>query len=217
MKGYKAVLRRFTACTLRTLALLPLATGSRITLALARLLRIADRLEEKEEMPEIREEGKELLIPSPVLYEAFRYLIEYGLRSREWIAVLGYQEIVGKKIVTCVNPVWCEKSSFAHAEVDYKDLADILRFYEKCGYEIAGLVHIHPWHGDSVHPSSTDMETHRKWEELYGGRFIGIVFNNSGVFRIFHAGRSVFRPVVVGEGVRRLGRDLYELERKYLP
>lgn len=216
VKDYKIVLRKLTAYTLRSIALLPLAVASKLTLALAKVLRFADRLEcyelESEEIEKSKEE--ELVIPSPVLYEAFRILLSHGKDSREWIVALGSQKIDGKTVLTRVYDIECAVSHSTSAEPDYSSLAEALRFYEKCGYEIAGLAHIHPWFARTVSPSSIDIETHRKWEELYNGRFIGIVFNNSGIFRIFHGGKSVFKPVVVGKGVKKIGRDLYELERK---
>ena len=90
-------------------------------------------------------------------------------------------------------------------------------FYRLCGGKIVGLVHIHPWESDSVSPSCTDMEYQRKWERIYRGEFIGIVFNNSGIFRIFTAGRSRVSPEMLGRGVSRIGRDLYVLDEKDFP
>jgi len=81
-----------------------------------------------------------------------------------------------------------------------------------CGAQIAGFAHIHPWNTRDVAPSSTDIETHSRWEKFYNGRFIGIVFSNSGVFRIFHTEKCTFRPVITGKGVKKIGDDLYELE-----
>jgi len=216
VEDYKIVLRKLTAYTLRSIALLPLAIASKLTLALAKVLRFADRLECYELKPEEIEKSKEeeLVIPSPVLYEAFRILLSHGKDSREWIVALGSQKIDGKTVLTRVYDLECAISHSTSAEPDYSSLAEALRFYEKCGYEIAGLAHIHPWNSRTVSPSSIDIETHRRWEEVYKGRFIGIVFNNSGVFRIFHGGKSVFKPVIIGKGVRKIGRDLYELERK---
>ena len=221
VEDYKIILRKLMAYTLRSIALLPLAAASKLTLALAKVLRFADKLEgyelESEAEPEAIEKSKEreeLVIPSPVLYETFRILLSHGKDSREWIVALGSQKIDGKTVLTRVYDIECAVSHSTSAEPDYSSLAEALRFYEKCGYEIAGLAHIHPWFARTVSPSSIDIETHRRWEELYNGRFIGIVFNNSGVFRIFHGGKSVFKPVVVGKGVKKIGRDLYELERK---
>ena len=220
VKDYKIILRKLTAYTLRSIALLPLAIASELTLALVKVLRFADRLEcyelKSEAEPEEIEKSKEeeLIIPSPVLYEAFRILLSHGKDSREWIVALGSQKIDGKTVLTRVYDIECAVSHSTSAEPDYSSLAEALRFYEKCGYEIAGLAHIHPWFARTVSPSSIDIETHRRWEELYNGRFIGIVFNNSGVFRIFHGGKSVFKPVIIGKDVKKIGRDLYELERK---
>ena len=156
---------------------------------------------------------EELIIPSTTLYEAFAELYRHGMHGKEWIVALGYQKIDGKCIVTHVYNLKCSISKSAEAEPDYGDLSKALRFYENCGAQIAGFAHIHPWNGRSVAPSGIDIETHSRWEELYDGRFIGIVFNNSGVFRIFHSEKCRFRPAVIGNGVRKVGADLYELER----
>jgi len=217
IEDYKTILKKSVAYAIRSVVLLPLVIGCRLTLASANALRFADRLEGYEsehEAIEECEEQEELIIPAPVLYEAFRILLSHGRDSREWIVALGSQKIDGKTVLTRVYDLECAISHSTGAEPDYSSLAEALRFYEKCGYEIAGLAHIHPWNSRTVSPSSIDIETHRRWEELYGGRFIGIVFNNSGVFRIFHGGKSVFKPVVVGKDVRKIGKDLYELERK---
>ena len=135
------------------------------------------------------------------------------MRGREWVVALGYQEIEGKNVVTHVYNLRCPVSRSAEAEPDYGDLATALRFYERCGAQMAGLAHIHPWNGRNVSPSAVDIATHSRWEELYDGKFIGIVFTNSGVFKIFHGKKCVFRPVIAGKGVRRLGGGLYELEK----
>ena len=218
--GYLALCKCTLAYLIRSIFLLPLAAASALTMALESVLRYADRLEgcarEEESEVEQHQLGKDLIIPSPVLYEAYRLLARYGSNSREWIVALGSQEIDGKNIITHVYDLKCSVSHSTGAEPDYSSLADALRFYEGCGAAIAALVHIHPWHGGSVSPSAIDIETQRRWEELYGGGFIGIVFNNSGVFRIFHGGKSAINPVITGDGVRKIGRDLYELERKDL-
>jgi len=222
LRSYKVILKKFVAFTLRSVILLPLVIACGLTLISAKVLSFTDRLESCESKPESEyeeeieelKEQEELVIPSPVLYEAFRILLSHGKDSREWIVALGSQKINGKIILTRVYDLKCAISHSTGAEPDYSSLAEALRFYEKCGYEIAGLAHIHPWHSRTVSPSSIDIETHRRWEELYKGRFIGIVFNNSGVFRIFHGGRSVFKPVVIGKDVKKIGKDLYELERK---
>jgi len=213
---YRIIVKKFAACALKAVVLFPLAFGCKLTLASARVLRFAERLEGELEVEheEVKELKEELIIPSPVLYEVFRILLSHGKDSREWIVALGSQKIDGKTVVTRVYDLECTISYSTSAEPDYSSLAEALMFYEKCGYEIVGLAHIHPWHSRTVSPSSIDIETHRRWEELCKGRFIGIVFNNSGVFRIFHSGKSVFKPVVIGKDVRKLGKDLYELERK---
>lgn len=173
-------------------------------------------IEEREEREkEEKHEGvkEKLIIPSTVLHEAFSELYRYGKHRREWIVALGYQKINGKQVVTHVYRLKCRVSRAAEAEPDYGDLSKALSFYERCGAQIAGLAHVHPWNASDVSPSSVDIETHSRWEELYDGKFIGIVFTNSGVFRIFHAGNCKFKPVIVGNGVRRIKGDLYELER----
>ncbi len=216
--AYLAICKCTLAYLVRSIFLLPLATASALTVALEGVLRYADRLEgcACRNGDGAEEKDNELLIPSPVLYEAYRLLARHGSNSREWVVALGSQEIDGKNVVTHVYDLKCSVSHSTGAEPDYSSLADALRFYENCGAMIAALAHIHPWHGRSVSPSAIDIETQRRWEELYGGRFIGIVFNNSGIFRIFHGGKSVLNPVITGEGVRRIGRYLYELERKDL-
>lgn len=172
----------------------------------------------EEEIDEsVTPETVELIIPSTVLHEAFAELYRHGMHGKEWIVALGYQEIDGKCVVTHVYNLKCSISRAAEAESDYSDLARALRFYESCGAQIAGLAHIHPWNARSVAPSSIDIETHSRWEKLYDGRFIGIVFNNSGVFRIFHGRNCRFRPVIAGKGVRKIGADLYELEGARVP
>jgi len=47
------------------------------------------------------------------------------------------------------------------AEVDYQNLAKVLRFYEECGYPIAGLAHICLWNSETESPSATDIKTHK--------------------------------------------------------
>lgn len=201
---------------LLSLYLAPLAAGAALARSLKPIHDLATALiheaPERETEPE-KEEAEKLVIPSTVLHEAFRMLIEHGMRGKEWIVALGYQEIEGKNVVTHVYNLNCPVSRAAEAEPDYGDLAAALRFYERCSAQIAGLAHIHPWSARSVAPSAVDIATHSRWEELYDGKFIGIVFTNSGVFRIFHGKRCVFRPVIAGKGVRRLGGDLYELEK----
>lgn len=223
IEDYKTILKKSVAYAIRSVVLLPLVIGCKLTLASANALRFADRLEGCESEPKLEsepeaveecKEQEELIIPAPVLYEAFRILLSRGRDSREWIVALGSQKIDGKTVLTRVYDLECAISHSTSAEPDYSSLAEALRFYEKCGYEIAGLAHIHPWHSRTVSPSSVDIETHRRWEELYRRRLIGIVFNNSGVFRIFHGSKSVFKPVVVGKDVRKIRRNLYELERK---
>lgn len=201
--------------SLLSIYLAPVAVGAVLTGLLEPLHRAANAL--TNEAPEQATESEpveveELLIPTTVLHEAFRMLVEHGNLGKEWVVALGYQKIEGRNIITHVYNLRCPVSETVEAEPDYGDLARALKFYESCGAQIAGLAHIHPWNARSVAPSAVDIATHSRWEELYDGRFIGIVFTNSGVFRIFHGKECRFRPVIVGNGVRRMGRNLYELE-----
>jgi len=65
------------------------------------------------------EEQKELVIPAPVFYEAFRVLLSHGKDSREWIAALGSQKIDGKMILTSFYDLECVISHSTSAELNY--------------------------------------------------------------------------------------------------
>ena len=200
---------------LLSLYLAPLAAGDGLARVLRPLHKLATALiheaSEQETEPG-NEEREKLVIPSTVLHEAFRMLMEHGMRGREWVVALGYQEIEGRYIVTHVYNLNCSVSRAAEAEPDYGDLATALRFYERCGAQIAGLAHIHPWNARSAAPSAVDITTHSRWEEFYDGKFIGIVFTNSGAFRIFYTRKCRFRISIEGEGIRKLGDNLYVIE-----
>ncbi|WP_290901003.1 hypothetical protein [Ferroglobus sp.] len=215
---FKKALKNMFGYFLLSLYLAPLAAGAAAARLLSFSFRLAERLIEVKlpgTEPEVKERvfGKdELIIPTTVLYEAFRILRKHGRYGREWIVALGYQEINGMNIVTHVHDTFCPVSLPASARADEGVISRILSFYERCGAKIAGFAHIHPWDARSVSPSAIDIKTHALWEELYDGKFIGIVFTNSGVFRIFHGRRCKFRPVIAGDGVRRIEGDLYALE-----
>jgi proteasome lid subunit RPN8/RPN11 len=165
------------------------------------------------EKPAKQEERNEkLLIPSLILRRAYDYLAEYGKQGKEWEVALGCQNLDGNKIVTDVYKLKCKDSSALSAEPDYGDLSEIQDFYENCEAKIVAIVHIHPWTGRSVSPSSIDWRTQKAWEELYKGEFIGIVFTNNGVFRIFYTKNCALKPIVVGGGIEKMGEDLYAIK-----
>ncbi len=116
-------MRKFAAYSIRIVSLVPLAIGCGLTLVSARALRFADELEGcvselKHETGEECREPEELVIPSPVLYEAFSILISHGKKSKEWIVALGAQELNGKLVITRVYDVNCAISHTTGAEVE---------------------------------------------------------------------------------------------------
>lgn len=157
-------------------------------------------------------EDKKLLIPSLVLRKAHDYLLEHGEEGKEWQVVLGCQDIGEDKIITDAYKVKCIDSSPVSAEPDYGDVARRQGFYEAFDARLVALVHNHPWNGKSVSPSAIDWKTQREWENLCKGKFIGIVFTNNGVFRIFYTKNCTLKPVVIGGGVEEKGGDLYALK-----
>ena len=116
LEYYRNVMRKFAAYSIRIVSLVPLAIGCGLTLVSARALRSADELEGcvselKHETCEECREPEELVIPSPVLYEAFSILISHGKKSKEWIVALGAQELDGKLVITRVYDVNCAIST----------------------------------------------------------------------------------------------------------
>ena len=214
---FKRVLRACTGYLLFSMYLLPLATAAITARFLSPLGSAAMKLIEVEHTRKGAETDERsgsdvLVIPAPVLHNIYRMLRTRGGEMNEWIVALGCQEITGKKVVVHAYDLNCTLSTPTSAETDYGSLDRALDFYESVGARIVGLAHIHPWNSPNVHPSRIDIETQRRWEEYYGGEFIGIVFSNSGVFRIFHGGKSRLRTEILGSGVKKRGDGLYELE-----
>ncbi len=217
LSTYKSVLRSLTANILRATALSPLAAGAAITKGMERLLHVADSIEgrvpERAVAPErervIRELEGEIVLPSQILYECYTLLLFSGEKGREDIAIIGGWEKDGTVIAGTVHQPYCSVSTPASAEVDYDSLAEHMKMLRFCGYRIVGVAHIHPWDSENVHPSAKDIATQERWERLFGN-VIGIVFSNSGVFRIFTANAKP-DVKVIGEGVERLGGKLYRL------
>lgn len=156
-------------------------------------------------------EGKRIFIPSTLLHEAFSKLLKHGLKGKEWILLLGAHEFDRDLVVTHLFDPGCSFSGSTRAVGNPDGIFKAYDFYELCGARIVGAIHLHPWNSESVGPSWIDLKYQRKWEEAFGGEFIGIVFNNSGVFRIFTAGKSRLKPVLLGRGFEKKGRDLYVL------
>ncbi len=194
---YEKALEDLSAAYLRIAALTPLLAGARISAELERVLG--------------RSAGNVLVIPAPLLYECFSELIKYGEKGKEWIVAIGAAELDGKLLAAGVHSIRCSKSSGTEAEVDYDHLSSMLRFYRTAGYRIAAIAHIHPWEADDVRPSARDIATQRRWEKLVDD-IVGIVFSNSGVFRIFTA-ESGLNVEINGDGVEKLGENLYRLTR----
>jgi len=217
LNTYESVLRSLTANILRATALFPLAAGAAITKVMEGILNVAERIEgitpERAVAPEreraVRVLEGDIVLPSQILYECYTLLLISGERGKEDIAVIGGWEKGRTVIAGTVHQPHCSVSTPASAEVDYDSLAEHMKMMRFCGYRIVGVAHIHPWDSDDVHPSAKDIATQRRWERLFGN-VIGIVFTNSGVFRIFTADA---RPDVrvIGEGVEKIGDNLYRL------
>jgi len=89
-------------------------------------------------------ERRKLLIPTTVLYEAFSRLIKPGRHGKEWVLLLGAQEMDGNLIVTHIHDPGCVHSSSVSAEGNPDGIFRAHDFYRLCGGKIVGLVHIHP-------------------------------------------------------------------------
>ncbi len=214
-KELKRTLKTCSGYFLLSIYLLPLDIASITTKLLSPLYITASMLIEERgaEAETCREDtiDNTLVIPAPILHDVYHMLRTRGGEGNEWIVALGCQEITGKKVAVHAYDLNCSLSTPTSAETDYGSLDSVLEFYELCGVKIVGLAHIHPWNAKDVHPSRIDIETHHRWEEYYDGEFIGIVFT-SGVFRIFHGGKCRIRTEILGNGVRKRGENLYELE-----
>ncbi|WP_456329498.1 hypothetical protein [Archaeoglobus sp.] len=217
LKTYRSVLRSLAANLLRATALFPLAAGAAITKGMERLLHVADRIEgkapERAVAPErekvVRGLEGDIVLPSQILYECYTLLLFNGERGKEDIAIIGGWEKDGTVIAGTVHQPYCSVSTSTRAEVDYDSLAGHMKLLRFCGYKIVAVAHIHPWDSEDVHPSARDIATQRRWERLFGN-VIGIVFTNSGVFRIFTADA---KPDVriIGKDVEKVGDNLYRL------
>lgn len=211
LKEYRSVLKSLIVSSLRAIALFPLAAGAVITSKAEILLRTADRIESRrQEVHErITKPVTEIILPSPVLYSCYSILIRYGDRGVEGIVLVCAWENDGKLVASDV--LFVEHSDFSpvSAELDNESLGDTVRYMRLCKYRPAGVAHIHPWDSNDVHTSEKDIRTQKRWEKVFG-EVVGIVFSNSGVLRIFTAdAKPEIR--VAGEGVEKIGRNLYRL------
>lgn len=200
---YRKALNELVDANIKVLILTPLLTGAAISAQLEQALAgIA---------PPKPEEEEEIVLPAPVLYDCFARLVRFGELGREWITAIAACRINGKLVASSVHSVECEVSDSTGAEVDYGHLSRVLQYFRACGFRIVAIAHIHPWDAEDVQPSMKDIETQRRWERIHRG-FVGIVFTNSGVFRIFTAGSNV-SVRITGDGVETLGENLHRLTR----
>ncbi len=106
------------------------------------------------------------------------------------------------------RPPHAERTSVS-ASADPLSIYDICLHNIRFGQSLCLFCHLHPGSGpSSVYPSAIDFTTQQEWEKNFP--VIGVIFNRSGYFRFFSAGR-MFRIGIKGKGVEYHGDNIYRI------
>lgn len=150
------------------------------------------------------------VVSSRLLYECFHYLNQdkcneslvdvSGIRFNEAYVMMERMECVEHDTR---NSVYARSNLMS----TYRTLMRI----DSYGGLLAGVFHIHPGKGPgSIDPSATDINDQARREKM-GMKAIGAIFSRDGYFRFFSKDLG-FNVEVVGKGVKRHGRYLYQFE-----
>lgn len=89
----------------------------------------------------------------------------------------------------------------------------ILRLTERMhdlGHSLILMMHSHPGSGiDANHPSPTDLDTQRRFEQIWN--MIGAIFSRDGYLRFFSYNLP-FNVVIKGKGMERIEKNVYRLD-----
>lgn len=150
------------------------------------------------------------VVSSRLLFECFKYLNQdrlneslvdiSGMRLDETCVIMERMELLDHDTR---NSVYARSNLIS----TYRTLIKI----DSYGGLLTGVFHIHPGKGpSSIFPSTTDINDQARREQI-GMKAIGAIFSRDGYFRFFSKDIG-FNIDVIGKGIKRHGRYLYQLE-----
>ena len=150
------------------------------------------------------------VINSLMLYECFQLLTR--TEDEDLHAVTG--SIIGNlRLLEHVIPLSLRVQNVVGAAADNYNLASSLIRLNDFGLRPLAYFHSHPGSGvNATCPSGTDRQTQSTMEES-GSEIIGGIFSRDGYVR-FYANKSEPNIHVLGRRVRKVGKNVYQLEVK---
>jgi hypothetical protein len=158
----------------------------------------------------LKDKGGEPLfvINSLMLYECFKLLTR--TEDENLHAVTG-STIGNLRSLERIIPLSLSKQNVVGAVADNNSLANSLIRLNDFGLRPLAYFHSHPGYGmNATCPSSTDKQTQATMEES-GSEIIGGIFSRDGYVR-FYANKCDPKINVIGKQVRKVGKNVYQLE-----
>ncbi len=170
------------------------------------------------ERPEARDGEAEsrprnFLISSLFLRKCYSYLMR-GVE--EAVTYLSGVEVGETAVIDQLVPFRMDVQEITSARGDIVSSTEVLILLSDRGYALQGIAHCHPGSGASAtHPSSIDMEHHRRLEEGEY-RALGLIMTRDGHCR-FHTYRMPFSVTVVGNDIVKFDDNSYRLILNFNP
>jgi len=157
---------------------------------------------------EDKNKGPLFLINSLMLYECFKLLTQ--TEDENLHTVTG--SIIGRlRSLERIIPLSLSVQSPAGAIADNRALADSLIHLNNFGLIPLAYFHSHPGYGaNTTCPSSTDRQTQAAMEKS-GSEIIGGIFSRDG-YICFYANKSEPNIHIAGKRIRKVGKNVYQLE-----
>jgi JAB domain-containing protein similar to deubiquitination enzymes len=164
--------------------------------------------------PSFSEDNPHYLVSSWFLTDCLSYLIDNPQGHERLHLVTGIKISPNQRTLDRMVKVALKLASEIGALADQHALQKALIEMDRRGHALYGLFHSHPGTGSlATRPSSTDLATHRRYENG-GYPLVGAIFVKDGFVRFF-SNNTPFTITIYGEGVTPIdqAQHIYQIEK----
>jgi len=148
------------------------------------------------------------VINSLMLYRCFKLLTR---TENEHLHAITGSVFHNARFLEHIVPLSLSRQSVGGAEAENESLANELMFINEFGLRPLAYFHSHPGFGaNATCPSGTDRQTQATMEKS-GSDIIGGIFSRDGFVR-FYVNRGRLKVRVIGKRVRKVEKNVYQLE-----
>jgi hypothetical protein len=159
------------------------------------------------------------VVSSMFLAFCFSYLTSQPKHYERLHLVTGKKLSAQCRSLDLMSKVALSEQSEVGAVADQAALSEALADMGRWGHALHAMFHSHPGHGAlATLPSSTDLETHERYERG-GVPLVGCIFARDGTLRFFRYSPDPFSITIYGTGIVPINEDehVYKLQNPTSP